>query len=553
MFATATEMTPTDSTFALPIDRTTEASQVVPGRPSEQLRVDETTPDEDEIQYPTGPKVYITLACLYTAYFLNGLDLTIVAVCVPKLTDYFKTLSDIGWYSAAYGMVAAAFTFLSGKACTVFAPKQLVLVGLLTFTIGSALCTFAVTSFMFILGRAVCGLAAAMVGMSAVVMINNMFPKRKRSMWISLAGTAQGVGLVSAPFLGGVLVDHFTWRACFGINLILCPLCWLLTWQCMEDPITNANLRLPLKQKVKMLDTLSTVVVVPSVTCLLLGLQWGGIKYGWSDARIISLLLLFGGLFGIFVWLQYVRGERAMIPSRVIRQRSVLSAMWFGACTNGVLAMTEYYISIYFQGVRGFSATKAGLLGLPMIAGLVGASLLTGFMTPVVGYYTQNMYATSVLAPIAAGLLTTLQPYDHPAKAAGLLGFLGFAIGVGNIAPLNAVTTVLSPKDVSIGVALAGFAGGIGSALFLSTSASLFQGRLRAEITAFAPGTNVTVIEKSGLSDIRSAVGPERLASVLAGYDNAIVQTLYYPLALTLATILASVSMEWVSLKKKRE
>lgn len=547
-------MASANATVASPGVGHADAVQTVPGQPSEQLRVEEpTSGDDDDIQYPTGPKVYVTLACLYTAFFLNGLDLTIVAVCVPRLTDYFKTLDDIGWYSAAYGLMAAAFTFLCGKACTVYAPKQLVLAGLLIFTAGSALCTFAVASSMFILGRAVCGLAAAMVGTSAVVLINNMFPKHKRSVWVSLAGTTQGVGLVTAPFLGGILVDYLTWRACFGMNLVLCPLCWVLTWKCMEDPVTNANFSLPLKEKVKMLDILSTVIIVPSVTCLLLGLQWGGIKYGWSDIRIISLLVIFGVLSGVFAWLQYSRGESAVIPGRIIKRRSILSAMWFGACTNGILAITEYYMSIYLQGVRGFTATKSGLLGLPMIAGLIAATLVAGFLTPVIGYYTQNMYATSVLAPIAAGLLTTVKPDETPAKTAGLLGFLGVAIGAGNIVPLNVVTTVLPPADVSIGVALVGFAGGIGSALFLSTSASLFQSRLKAEISAFAPGTNITMIEKTGLSDIRKAVGQERLASVLAGYDNAVLQTMYYPLGLTLATILASVSMEWVSVKKKRE
>lgn len=77
------------------------ATTVAIGRPTEQLEVDDAPPADDEVIYPTGFKVYLALAALYTTFFLNGLDLTIVAVAIPKLTDHFKKVDDIGWYSAA--------------------------------------------------------------------------------------------------------------------------------------------------------------------------------------------------------------------------------------------------------------------------------------------------------------------------------------------------------------------------------------------------------------------------------------------------------------------
>ena len=98
------------------------------------------------------------------------------------------------------------------------------------------------------------------------------------------------------------------------------------------------------------------------------------------------------------------------------------------------------------------------------------------------------MLCTSLLAPIAAGLLTTLDLDESLTKVACLLGFLGVAVGLGLSGPVNGVQNVLPNKDIPTGVALTGFAGSLGSALFICTSSALFQNRLRAEISQHAPG-----------------------------------------------------------------
>lgn len=161
------------------------------------------------------------------------------------------------------------------------------------------------------------------------------------------------------------------------------------------------------------------------------------------------------------------------------------------------------------------------------------------------------MIATSILGPIAAGLLTTLDLDTNIGKAAGLIGVLGFAIGLGMQGPMLAVSSVLKPNEVSIGNSMLGFGGGMGSSLFITTAATLFQTRLAAEVMQSAPGTNITAIEKAGLSEIRNAIGGNKLKQVLLGYDEAVSQTLYMPLALMILTIAGSVAVEWRSVKKK--
>jgi len=163
------------------------------------------------------------------------------------------------------------------------------------------------------------------------------------------------------------------------------------------------------------------------------------------------------------------------------------------------------------------------------------------------------MLATSVLAPIATGILTTIDLDDSQAKVAALLGFIGVAVGVGVQQPFTATMTVMSPKDVSVALGVLIFGAGIGSSLFVAVSATLFQSRLAYEVSKYAPGSNMTALRHAGLSDIRKTVGSDHLKDVLFGYNEAVIQTLYLPLGLALLTIVGSAFTEIKSVKKKRE
>ena len=131
-------------------------STLTPGHPNEELQVEE--PNEDGIKYPTGPQLWLNMVSLLLVSFCHGLDLTIVAVAVPSLTNEFKTLADIGWYSAGYGLVFSSTNFFFGKMYTLFSLKAMYMVSVVIFEFGSVLCTFAPTSKAFILGRAIAGM-----------------------------------------------------------------------------------------------------------------------------------------------------------------------------------------------------------------------------------------------------------------------------------------------------------------------------------------------------------------------------------------------------------
>lgn len=160
------------------------------------------------------------------------------------------------------------------------------------------------------------------------------------------------------------------------------------------------------------------------------------------------------------------------------------------------------------------------------------------------------MISTTVLAPIASGLLTTVGLDESIVKVACLLGFLGIAVGPGIQTPILVLQTVLKPKDLPIGIATNTFGATMGNAVWIVVSATLFQNRLVSEIAAHSPSVNATVLSHAGLSEIAETVGRDHLRDVLLGYGAAVTQTLYLPTGLAVANIFGSVFMEWRSMKK---
>jgi MFS family permease len=528
------------------------------GRPRETLALEtddeQANPsqnEDDETKYPSGRKLFAILAALMILNISVGLDTSIVAITIPTLTDEFRSIADIAWYATSLRLVLCSFLFLFGKAYTLFKIKPLFVSSVAVYQIGNILCTFAPTSSAFIAGRAITGLGCAGILGGMFTILTRSFPLRQRPLVGGIAGGVETLASLAAPLLGGALIDGWTWRACYGINIPLGVSGLLVIYFFLDVP-HHPNYDLPIKERLQRLDLFGTAVFVPALTCLLLALELGGTTFGWADPRTIVCFVLFGVLLTLFGWLEYRYQDRATLPLPILRNRSILAGAWFASCCNATLAVVEYYMSIYFQGVRGTSATRAGIYALPMIGGMSVAAVATGAATSWLGYYVPYLYMTTLVAPLATGFLTQLNLDTDLAEILGLLGLLGFAVGGGLMVPQYAAQTVLSPQEVSIGYCIVQFGSQLGPVIYLSASAALFRNRLKVEIQAHAPGTDVLALQNGGLSDIRNVIGGDRLGQVLLGYDAAVSQTLYLPLALTCLTIFGSLAMEWRSVKEKK-
>lgn len=253
--------------------------------------------------------------------------------------------------------------------------------------------------------------------------------------------------------MGGAFTDNLTWRWCFYINLPIGAVTIFFIAVFLKLGIPSESAGLSWREKIARLDLLGTAVFVPAIICLLLALQWGGNQYEWSNWRMIVLFVIAGLLVIAFLAIQWWKQDNGTVPPRIFFQRSVCAGSWFAACLGASFFTLIYYIPIWFQAIKGTSATHSGINSLPLILGVTIMSIVSGIGTTVLGYYTPWIYASTIFISIGCGLITTWKVHTaHPAWI-GYQAIAGMGFGMGIQNPLIAVQTVLPLKDVPIGTA----------------------------------------------------------------------------------------------------
>lgn len=509
------------------------------------------TKTETEPVYPPKAKVLVIMASIYLVVFLTALDRLIIGVAIPSITNDFNSLGDVGWYGSSYLLTSCAFMLFMGKIYTFYDPKWVYLGCLFIFEVGSALCGAAPNSNAFIVGRAIAGLGSAGLFQGGIIIVVYVVPLHKRPQYMGFIGLVFGVASAMGPLLGGAFTDGPGWQWCFYINLPCGAIVAVLLIFGLHIP-SDMLQKQPTtwKEKVSRLDLLGLFFFLPSIICLLLALQWGGVTYNWSNARIIVLLILAALCFTAFLFDQRWRGDKAMVPGRIFLHRSILAGSWFNFFNGGALISMFYYLPIWFQAIKGASAVHAGVMNLPMVLALAIASVVAGVLTRKIGYYTPWMVASSIITPIAAGMISTWTPSTaHPAWIGWQVMF-GFGMGLGMQQASVAAQATLARKDVSTGASIMMFSQTLGGAVFLSVGNNLFDSRLGEKLRAI-PGINIGSVVDAGATEIRHMVPANLLPQVLLAYNSSLRTAFYLSVALTCMTIFGSSAMPWKSIKQQ--
>ncbi|KAK7959111.1 major facilitator superfamily transporter [Apiospora aurea] len=505
-----------------------------------------------EEQYP-GKKVVIPIVlsvCL--ASFLASLDRTIIGVAVPAISNEFNSFADISWYESGYLLTFALLQLPMGRIYTFFRTKGVFIATILIFELGSTISAAAPNSTAFIVGRALSGVGGAGLTAGGQVVLVDLLPLAKRPKYQGFLGATFGVASIAGPLLGGVFAARASWRWCFWVNLPIGAVAAavLLVMLPPRPPPRTQDAGESFWQRLQQFDPVGTALMLPGLVLLLLALQWGGVE-GWASRRVLACLVLGPVLLLAFCAWQIRAGENGTVPPRIARQRSIAAATAASLGFGSVLVVVTFYVPIWYQAVQGLSAVEAGVRMMGYFLSTVAFVIGSGLITSRLGYYTPPLILGTAVAAVGCGLLTTLRADTGGARAVGYQVLTGAGLGLSLIQTTNAAQTVLARADIPVGITLINFGNLVGGTVFVSVCQGVLSGTLTSEL-AKIPGDAIDVhaILGSGATDVRKLLAPDQLPAFLAAYNKGIDNVFYVALASALLAFVASLFMEWKSVKK---
>ncbi|KAJ5806375.1 MFS transporter [Penicillium pulvis] len=509
-----------------------------------------TTPDDEN---PSGQQLSLwglvpVTAALCATLFCMSLDATILATAIPKITTQFNSLDDVAWYGSAYLFATCAVQLMFGKLYTFYSSKWVFLTALFIFELGSVVCGTAPTSTALIIGRAVAGLGGAGLFSGALIIVNTLVPLRIRPIYIGLVSSMHAIASVAGPTMGGVLTDRLTWRWCFYINLPFGGFAVLMIFFCLPSSSFAVN-KLGWKEQLKHYDLPGTIVLIPSIICLILALQWGGSTYRWGNGRIIALFIIAGVLFTVFIGIQSWQRDQATIPMRLLKNRNIWGAVWYGSLVSAAMFIVTYYLPIWFQAVKGESAEQSGIHNLPSMIGLVIFAIIGGITASAIGYYTPLILLSSAISAVGAGMLSTLKPDSGIGYWFGYQLLLSAGMGIGAQNMMLVTSVAVDKSDMPMATSILTFTQILASAIILPVGQAVFQNQLVTNFESMLPDANTALVVASGATGFRLILSADQLSLGMRAYNKTLCQTFYVAVATSSMSIVGPICMEWLSLK----
>ncbi|WP_280236786.1 MFS transporter [Nocardia cyriacigeorgica] len=514
-------------------------------------RADTDHPETGEETTLSHRQVLTILSGLLLGMFLAALDQNIVSVAIVKIANSLHGFDEQAWATTAYLITATITTPLYGKLADIYGRKPFYLIAIGLFVIGSVACTFATSMYQLAAFRAFQGLGAGGLMSLAFTIIGDIVPARERVRYQGYFMIVFGGATVLGPVLGGFFSDYDFlggiegWRWVFLVNVPVGVLAMIVVAKVLNVPHQRQNHRI---------DWLGAIALAVCVVPLLIVAEQGR-YWGWDSTEALTCYGIGAAGLLLFVLIEYLMKDAALIPLRLFKNStfSVTIAGGFivGVAMFGAITMVPQY----FQVVRGYSPTKAGLLMLPLVLGIMVGSGVAGQITKRTGRYKILPVAGTFIIAVGAVLYAQVH-YDsalwQPLVYGGVIGLgLGCCMQTLIIAAQNA-----GPRsDMGVSTASATFfrqmGGTLGVAIFLTILFNLLPRKITEAFGGqLPPGFDAAALGalQSNTSGI-ATLPPQVREPILTGFTDSMQGVFYAAAAVALLACVVLMFMKEIPLQ----
>jgi len=453
----------------------------------------------------------IVMFSVMASLFLVALDQTIVSTALGKIVEDFNAFSSLSWIVTAYLLTTTVTVPIAGKLSDLFGRKVMLLIGVSIFGVGSLLSGMAGNIDQLIWARAFQGIGGGIITANAFTIVGDLFAARERGKWQGLIGAVFGISSVIGPLLGGWLTDGHgilgvttDWRWTFFINVPVAIVAFALIFIFSPSLKHAKRPRIDYMGAAALTVALATLVLAVDNTDVIFADLLNATGLSLTGLRVImgSIVAIATGLFIYFER----KAEQPILPLRFFANRNFKLVMGIATLFGVGFMGSILYLTQFNQQVFGATPTQSGLMLLPMVAGLMTASIGSGQIISRTGKYKIFMQVGIVLAALMVAMLTTLTPESPYFHEAIIMVFLGFGLGL--VMPVMNLVVQSEFKQADLGAATSSVQlfRGLGSTIGIA----IFGAMLTTGLTA-----NLTNIEKNDyIKSLSSSQAAKRIGDL---------------------------------------
>ncbi|GAA4736257.1 MDR family MFS transporter [Phytohabitans rumicis] len=453
--------------------------------------------------------VFVTIVL---GMLLAALDQTIVSTALPTIVADLGGAGHMSWVVTSYLLAETVSTVLAGKFGDLFGRKRVFQISAVVFIAGSALAGVSGSMLMLIVARAIQGVGAGGLMVTAMALIADAIPLRERGKYQGALGAVFGVTTVLGPTLGGLFTDHASWRWCFYVNVPIAVV--MIAMAARTIPSVRAATR-------PIIDYAGIALVALGASGLILALEWGGNEYAWGSPVILGLFAVSVLLLAAFVLVE-LRAREPMLPMTLFRNPVFVVCGTLSFIVGFAMLGAMTYLPTYLQFVDGASATESGLRTVPMVIGLLGTSMISGTVVSRTGYYKAFPIAGMAVMAVGLYLMSTMDT-DTGAWLESLY-MLVLGAGIGLAMQVLTIVVQNTVPYAQLGTATSGvtffrtLGSSFGTAVFGTLYGNELEPNLRAAL-AQAPGVTAEVAQNPSALN---ALPAQLAAPIVQAYADTI-------------------------------
>jgi EmrB/QacA subfamily drug resistance transporter len=492
----------------------------------------------------TQRRIWIIFGALIAGMLLSSLDQTIVSTAMPTIVGELGGVEHQAWITTAYLLATTIVMPVYGKFGDVLGRRRLFLAAIAIFTLASVGCAFADDFWAFVVFRAIQGLGGGGLMILSQAIIADIVPASERGKYLGPLGAVFGLSAIGGPLLGGFFVDHLTWQWAFYINVPVGIAAFVIAW---------LALTLPSKKATKKVDWLGVVLLSAATTCLIFFTEFGGqADHGWGAPETWTWgagVLVAASLFVLVE----SRADDPIIPLSFFRNRVFVLATAVGFVLGVGMFSAIAFVPTFLQMSSGASAAVSGLLLLPMMAGLIGTSILSGNLITKTGRYRVFPIVGTLLTGVAMALFTTLTA-DTPLWLICVF-LLVFGAGLGLIMQVVVLVVQNSVDAANVGTATStnNYFREVGAALGVAIFGALFTSRLTDNLTDVFTGAGASgadaaqataTLDPAALNELPEVIRRQ----VVEGYADALAPVFAYLIPFIAAAFVLALFLPQIAL-----